>query len=374
MNLSRARTVWLIGFIMILTTLWWISCAGEKESSGKETGETALQPNEGRVVEIGSVADFERLIDASNDRLLMFDFHAAWCRPCKIVAPILEEVARENAEKVSVYSIDIDKHRTIARQFGVSSIPFVAFVRGGKGLHAMVGVQQKGAYVRAINRFSKTEQAGDSDAPDGEISEGTRVISISTVASPGKIYVYRGETVELLLEAAPHPYSIHIPEYGISEKGVPGEGLTVAFKAEEIGVYPIFCNGQCPTGDGERYGQIVVMQFEASGDAAFTELTAAEAFELIAESDPIILDVRTPNEFYSGHIENALLIPLHQLEVRLGELSQHRDREILAYCRSGNRSTVAAEILIRNGFKKLYNLRPGIRGWRADGYALSNRG
>ena len=93
--------------------------------------------------------------------------------------------------------------------------------------------------------------------------------------------------------------------------------------------------------------------------------------KLIAERDPIILDVRTPNEFYSGHIENAMLIPLHQLEARLAEIAGYKDRDILAYCRSGNRSTVAAEILIRNGFGKLYNLRPGLRGWRANGYMVS---
>jgi thioredoxin len=350
-------------------------------SCGEEQGETdrqeanaapAAHPDgaAGDVQAIGSSDEFKRIVETSGDRLLLFDFHADWCRPCKILAPVLKEVARENADKATVYSIDIDKHRSIAAQFGVSSIPFVAFVRNGQGVHAMVGVQPKAAYVRSINRFAASEQTSADDAPDGEIVGEKRTIRISTAASPGRIYVHRGETVSLILEATTFPYSIHIPRYGVSQKGIIGEELAVTFKAEEIGVFPIFCNGKCPTGDGERYGQIVVMQYEASGDANFTELSAENAKELLEGSNPLVLDVRTPNEFYDGHLEDAMLIPLHQLERRLAEINDYKERDILVYCRNGNRSTVAAQILIRHGFRKLYNLRPGTRGWEQQGYPI----
>jgi rhodanese-related sulfurtransferase len=91
---------------------------------------------------------------------------------------------------------------------------------------------------------------------------------------------------------------------------------------------------------------------------------------LIETSQPLILDVRTPNEYYSGHIAGATLIPLQQLSQRLSEIRQYKDKEILIYCRSGNRSTVASEILMENGFKKLYNLRTGILGWQKEGYKI----
>ena len=74
----------------------------------------------------------------------------------------------------------------------------------------------------------------------------------------------------------------------------------------------------------------------------------------------LILDVRTPQEYYNGHLEGAKLIPLQQLLERLSEIQDYWDREILVYCRSGNRSTVAGELLIQKGFKKIYNLRPFI--------------
>jgi rhodanese-related sulfurtransferase len=80
--------------------------------------------------------------------------------------------------------------------------------------------------------------------------------------------------------------------------------------------------------------------------------------------------VRTPNEYYRGHIEDSRLIPLQQLEMRLSEIEQFKVKEILLYCRSGNRSTVAAEILNRNGFKKLYNLKHGIIDWEKRGYKV----
>jgi rhodanese-related sulfurtransferase len=58
---------------------------------------------------------------------------------------------------------------------------------------------------------------------------------------------------------------------------------------------------------------------------------------------------------------------LHQLEQRLSEIAAYKNKDILVYCRSGNRSTVASEILISNGFKKPYNLHKGIIGWKNEG-------
>ena len=84
----------------------------------------------------------------------------------------------------------------------------------------------------------------------------------------------------------------------------------------------------------------------------------------------MILDVRTPAEYYSGHIPGAVLIPLQQLADRLSEIENHKEKDILIYCRSGNRSTVAAEILNRDGFKKTHNLRDGILDWIKNGFEL----
>ena len=319
---------------------------------------------------IKNIDELNTILESSGDKLLLFDLYADWCAPCKILSPMLEEIAKENKDKVTVYKINIDKNPGIASALNVTGIPFVILVKNKQVVNAFTGVQPRDTYVRAINMHSQKDIEKTSFTPDGTIINGIREIRLSTATSPNKIYVYRGETVKLIIEKVEFPYSIHIPEYKISKDGIVGKDLSVTFKAKEIGVFPIFCNGKCPTGDGASYGQIVVMQYESKGDAKFTELTVKDAEKLIKNSKPLILDVRTPNEFYKGHLPNAKLIPLQQLEQRLSEIEDYKNKAILVYCRSGNRSTVASEILISKGFKKLHNLRKGIIGWKKEGKAV----
>jgi len=100
-------------------------------------------------------------------------------------------------------------------------------------------------------------------------------------------------------------------------------------------------------------------------DAAIDNLNNNEARNLIAEETSlVVLDVRTEEEYQDGHLENSKLIPLGQLEGRLNELN--KDIPILVYCRSGNRSLTASEILINNGYSKIYNLKDGIRKWDGE--------
>ena len=112
------------------------------------------------------------------------------------------------------------------------------------------------------------------------------------------------------------------------------------------------------------------MQYKSEGKAKYKEIDTDEADKLIKNSKPLILDVRTPNEYHRGHIRNSKLIPVQQLEGRISEIKDYKDKPILIYCRSGNRSTVASEILIKHGFKKLYNLKSGIKGWKGTGKSI----
>ncbi len=358
MSVSLTSPFRILIQLAFLTFMLILLCFAESSKSTEENKNTTV------LSIVQSAEELNKIVESAGAKLLMFDLYADWCMPCKILSPMLENIAKENREKVAVYKIDVDKNPEIAGAFGVTGLPFVVMVKNKVGVHAFTGVQSKDTYVRAINQFSGTKTKEPVITPDGEIVKGVRVINITTVTSPGKIYVYRGETVKLVIGKVDHPYSIHIPEYGISTMGTIGKDLEVTFKVKKIGVFPVFCNGKCPSDDGARFGYIVVLQYKATGTAKFTEVTTEEAKKLITKINPLILDVRTPNEYHSGHIENAKLIPVQQLESRLSELEKHKNKEILVYCRSGNRSTVASEILIRNGFKKLYNLRQGMRGWK----------
>jgi rhodanese-related sulfurtransferase len=88
-----------------------------------------------------------------------------------------------------------------------------------------------------------------------------------------------------------------------------------------------------------------------------------------SDSTVVLLDVRTPSEFSSGHIENALLIPVQELEQRIGELEPYRGKTIIAYCRSGNRSGVAAGILGKHGYTAV-NMEGGVLRWKKEGLPL----
>lgn len=74
----------------------------------------------------------------------------------------------------------------------------------------------------------------------------------------------------------------------------------------------------------------------------------------------LILDVRTPGEFKSGHIPKAKNIPVNELSSKINTLSSHKDEEVIIYCASGMRSSNASNILSKNGFNKIYNLSGGI--------------
>jgi parallel beta-helix repeat protein len=87
-----------------------------------------------------------------------------------------------------------------------------------------------------------------------------------------------------------------------------------------------------------------------------------------AHPNLVILDVRTKGEYDSVHIYGATLIPVTDLQTRIGELASHVNDEILVYCGSGGRSKTASGILDSNDFTKVYNMLGGIAAWNSAGY------
>jgi sulfur dioxygenase len=94
--------------------------------------------------------------------------------------------------------------------------------------------------------------------------------------------------------------------------------------------------------------------------------------QLAGSAPPILLDVRERVEFDGelGHIPGAMLIPLRDLPARVGELEAHKERPIIAVCRSGVRSTTAAAILTGLGFESVSNLKGGMLEWRELGFEV----
>ncbi len=108
-----------------------------------------------------------------------------------------------------------------------------------------------------------------------------------------------------------------------------------------------------------------VVLFGQSSNKKAVSVEEAQAM-IVKDSSVVILDVRTPAEYTGelGHVKHSILIPIHELEHRLGELDSCKGKTILAICRTGRRSGNATDILATHGFKVL-NVEGGMVQWNA---------
>jgi thioredoxin 1 len=100
-------------------------------------------------------ASFEQEV-LKSDIPVLVDFWAPWCGPCKMVGPVLEEIARDSQGKLKIVKLNVDENQRSAGQFGVMSIPTMILFNKGKGVGQLVGFRPKAELVKILDEALST--------------------------------------------------------------------------------------------------------------------------------------------------------------------------------------------------------------------------
>ena len=100
---------------------------------------------------IADEAAFDTLV--KGDSVVVVDCTASWCGPCKLVAPLMDQLADEYEGKATVAKLDLDSNSTVAKRFGIKSIPAVMFFKNGELMDTMVGVKPYSTFSETVQTY-----------------------------------------------------------------------------------------------------------------------------------------------------------------------------------------------------------------------------
>jgi thioredoxin 1 len=101
-------------------------------------------------IHVDDEASFQDALE--DNQVVLVDFYADWCGPCKMIEPVVEEIAKET--DAAVAKVDVDANQRLAQQYGVRGVPTLLLFAGGEAVEQFVGVQDKSVLVNAIQKHS----------------------------------------------------------------------------------------------------------------------------------------------------------------------------------------------------------------------------
>ena len=104
-------------------------------------------------MDIIGAESFNDLISTSN-KLVIVDFWAEWCGPCRVLGPILDDVAKELGEKASIVKVNVDDNPELAQKYGIRGIPTMIFFKNGQAAKTLVGVQAKEEIKKSLEEMA----------------------------------------------------------------------------------------------------------------------------------------------------------------------------------------------------------------------------
>jgi thioredoxin len=135
---------------IIFLFMGMVSCKNDTNKQAKSQVDNPV------ISSIEDANQFNKVLEVSKSRLLLLDFYADWCPPCKELEPILEKIAREQKDLVAIFKINVDRNRELSSSFRVTGIPHVAFVKNREKVFSLTGLYPKNMYLKVIERYAET--------------------------------------------------------------------------------------------------------------------------------------------------------------------------------------------------------------------------
>ncbi len=98
----------------------------------------------------GTDANFDELV-LKSDKPVLVDFWAAWCGPCRMIGPVVEELSNDYADKAVMVKVDVDSNSAVAQKFGIRNIPTLLFFKNGEQVDKQVGAVSKSVLAKKID-------------------------------------------------------------------------------------------------------------------------------------------------------------------------------------------------------------------------------